>query len=96
MSSNGKFDVKAYVRAIIGPMLDFPEDCRVEVSKSEGGSVTTIEIFPFGSDYGKVVGKKGRNFDALDVILKAVEWNNKDQRTRYVLRVDTVQASSRD
>ena len=86
------FDIENYVHLVVGPMLDYPDGSRIKVSRSEGGSVTTIELSVHGSDYGKVIGKTGRTYDALVTILRAVEWNNKRQRTRYVLRVDSTEA----
>ncbi len=83
---NSSFDVKKYVRSLIGPLLDYPDDCQIEVSRSHSGGVTTIELLPVKPDYGKLIGRGGKTYEALETILKAVEWNDK---SRYVLRVDT-------
>ncbi len=83
--SKNDFDVKSWFKSLIEPLVDHPDECRVEVSRSHGGSITTIEVFAKKSDYGKIIGRRGKTFDTLEAILKAVEWRD---NSRYLLRVD--------
>ncbi len=93
---NGRFDVETYIRTLVEPLLDFPHQCEINVTLSQGGSLTTIEIFPCQKDYGKVIGRKGRTFEAIVHLLKTVEWNNRGKETRYFLRVNSPEERQRD
>jgi len=67
------------VRAIV----DRPEEVNVSINENE---ITKIYELTVGEgDLGKVIGKKGRNINALRIILSAV--NAKEGDKRAILEV---------
>lgn len=84
------FDVVDYVRTIVSPMVEHPSELVIEGTQSDSGNITTVEIFVGGSDYGKVVGKEGRTFKAIQTILGVVEWNNRKNKVHYILRLSDI------
>jgi predicted RNA-binding protein YlqC (UPF0109 family) len=57
------------IRYIIQEMVDNPE--QVNVSIIEGTQSLVIEVSLAKADMGKLIGKRGRNIDAIRTILRA-------------------------
>ena len=57
---------------------------KVSISAIAGGHTTVLELRVAKSDLGKVIGKKGRNVQAIRTILSAV---SAKLRTRVVLEL---------
>ena len=70
------------IRFIVQQLVDQPEDVRV--NKVESSNVTVLELSVAKSDVGKVIGRQGRNAQALRTILNAV--STKDKK-RAVLEI---------
>ena len=62
--------VKDLVLKIVRSLVDSPE--QVSVSEIGGGDTVVYELTVSKSDVGKVIGKQGRNIDAIRTILGAV------------------------
>ena len=62
-------DIKEFVENIIQQLVDKPEE--VLVKEQEGEHAVIIEVYIAKSDYGKVIGKKGKNADAIRTIVRA-------------------------
>ncbi len=59
--------MKALMEALVEALVDYPDEIRInEVS---GGQTTILELSVAKSDLGKVIGKQGRNAEALRTIL---------------------------
>lgn len=67
--------MKALIQVIAQALVDAPE--RVSVREVQGGHTTVFELRVAESDLGKIIGKKGRNVEALRVILGAVSAKEK-------------------
>lgn len=63
-------------------LVDNPE--KVMVQELKGKSTSVIELSVAKGDVGKIIGKKGRNADALRTILGAVGMK---ERKTYVLEI---------
>ncbi len=63
-------------------LVDQPE--QVTVTEIEGGHTVVFEISVAKSDMGKVIGKQGRNAQAIRTILSAAAGKAKK---RYVLEI---------
>jgi len=63
-------------------LVDNPE--KVVVEELKGRSTSVIELRVAKEDMGKIIGKKGRNADALRTILGAVAMK---ERKTYVLEI---------
>ena len=63
-------DIKELVQYIVQAIVDIPDE--VSVSAIEGGTITVLELRVAKSDLGKVIGKKGRNIQAIRTILNSV------------------------
>ena len=63
-------------------LVDQPD--QVSVSEIEGESTTVLELKVAKSDMGKVIGKQGRNAQALRTILSAAAGKT---RRRYILEI---------
>jgi predicted RNA-binding protein YlqC (UPF0109 family) len=62
--------MKELVKTIVCAMVDNPHN--VSTSVTEGAQTSVIELSVAKNDLGKVIGKKGRNADAIRTILSAV------------------------
>lgn len=62
--------MKELIQYIVRAIVDNPEE--VSVSEIEGGQTTVLELKVAKSDLGKVIGKQGRNAQAIRTILSAV------------------------
>jgi predicted RNA-binding protein YlqC (UPF0109 family) len=62
--------MKELIQHIVRAIVDNPDD--VSVSVIEGGQTTVLELKVAKSDLGKVIGKQGRNAQAIRTILGAV------------------------
>ena len=68
---------------MVGAIVDRPEE--VNVSINENDTTKIYELTVGEGDLGKVIGKKGRNINALRIILSAV--NAKEGDKRAILEV---------
>jgi hypothetical protein len=62
--------VKGLVELIAKSLVDNPD--RVQVSQLDGEQSSIIELKVAPEDMGKIIGKQGRNVQAIRVILGAV------------------------
>ena len=62
--------MKELVEKIAKALVDNPE--QVQVRAIEGEQVTVFELRVHASDFGKVIGRKGRIAQAIRTILSAV------------------------
>jgi predicted RNA-binding protein YlqC (UPF0109 family) len=62
--------IKKLVQYIAQAMVDNPGE--VSVSEIEGNQTTVLELKVAKNDLGKVIGKQGRNAQAIRTILSAV------------------------
>ena len=62
--------IKELVHYIAQALVDNPEE--VSVNEIEGRQTTVFELHVAKSDLGKVIGKQGRNAQAIRTILMAV------------------------
>jgi len=61
--------MKDLIKRIVQVLVDNPE--QIEISEVEGGHITVLELRVAKEDIGKVIGKKGRNVQAIRTILSA-------------------------
>jgi len=61
--------MKDLIKRIVQVLVDHPE--QIEVSEVEGDHITVLELRVAKEDIGKVIGKKGRNVQAIRTILSA-------------------------
>jgi predicted RNA-binding protein YlqC (UPF0109 family) len=62
--------VRELVTAMLGALVDRPE--QLVVSEIEGERCATYEVQATPDELGKLIGKRGRNADALRTVLRAV------------------------
>ena len=74
--------MKDLVSDIVKALVDQPE--QVTVTEIEGGHTVVLELSVAKSDMGKVIGKQGRNAQAIRTILSAASGK---VRKRYVLEI---------
>ena len=61
--------MKDLIKRIVEVLVDNPE--QIEISEVEGDHITVLELRVAKEDIGKVIGKKGRNVQAIRTILSA-------------------------
>ena len=61
--------MKDLIKRIVQALVDYPEE--VEVVEVDGSTITVMELRVAREDLGKVIGKQGRNVDAIKTILTA-------------------------
>ena len=66
--------MKEFLTKIVQEMVEFPD--QIEISPINTGSFTIFELKVAKSDLGKIIGKKGRNVNALRNILSTVSARN--------------------
>jgi predicted RNA-binding protein YlqC (UPF0109 family) len=74
--------MKDLIREIVQALVDQPEN--VSVSEIVGENTNVLEVKVAKSDMGKVIGKQGRNAQALRTILSAASGRS---RKKYVLEI---------
>ena len=74
--------MKDLFTSIVQALVDQPE--RVVVTEIEGDHTNVLELSVAKSDLGKVIGKQGRNAQALRTILSAASGKT---RKRYILEI---------
>jgi predicted RNA-binding protein YlqC (UPF0109 family) len=62
--------LKQFLENIIAHIVDNPD--QIKISEVAGDSVCIYELRVGQGDYGKVIGKHGRNADAIRILLSAV------------------------
>ena len=62
-------ELKDLLERIILAIIDSPE--QVKISEIEGSQSTVLELKVAKADIGKVIGKKGRNIQAIRDVLTA-------------------------
>ena len=61
--------MKQLIEAIVKPLVDFPQDVRIETSDNVDRIVYKLFVHP--EDRGKVIGKQGRVAKAIRTIVKS-------------------------
>ena len=74
--------MKDLIAEIVRALVDEPE--KVSVNEIEGVQTTVLEVTVAKSDMGKVIGKRGRNAQAIRTILSAAAGK---RRRHYVLEI---------
>ena len=74
--------MKDLIGYIAKALVDQPEE--VSITEIEGNSTTVLELRVAKSDMGKIIGKQGRNAQALRTILGAASGKT---RKRFVLEI---------
>ena len=62
--------MKELIKRIAESLVDYPD--QVSVKEIQGDRLVVYELNVAKSDIGKIIGKKGRNVDAIRTILRAV------------------------
>ena len=74
--------MKDLISDIVKALVDQPD--QVSVNEVEGGHTVILELSVAKSDMGKVIGKQGRNAQAIRTILSAASGK---VRKRYLLEI---------
>lgn len=59
--------MKQLIETIVKPLVDYPEDVRIEMDENESRIVYKLFVHP--EDRGKVIGKQGRVAKAIRTIV---------------------------
>ncbi len=81
-TERGNDTMKDLISDIVKALVDQPD--QVTVTEIEGAQTVVLELSVAKNDMGKVIGKKGRNADAIRTILSAAAGKAKK---RYVLEI---------
>jgi predicted RNA-binding protein YlqC (UPF0109 family) len=76
--------MKEFIEYIVKQMVDKPEQVKVEETNSDQNTFE-IKIEVDKNDIGKVVGKQGKNVNALRTLLTAVAAKEKHRATLQVV-----------
>jgi predicted RNA-binding protein YlqC (UPF0109 family) len=75
--------MKELVEYLVKALVDKPEE--VNITQTEGESVTVIEIRVAPDDAGKVIGKDGRIANAIRTVVKAAGAKNRKRVTVEIM-----------
>ena len=78
--------MKEFIETIVKQLVDKPDD--VNVSPVEHDDTIIYELTVGDGDYGKVIGKRGRNVSAIRTILFAINAKEGGKRARLELMDD--------
>ena len=67
------------IEAIVKPLVDYPEDVRIETDETSNRVVYKLFVHP--EDRGKVIGKQGRVAKAIRTIVYSAAGGNKKKKT---------------
>jgi hypothetical protein len=80
--TNRVIGMKNLIKEIVQALVDQPE--LVSISEIEGENTNVLELKVAKSDMGKVIGKQGRNAQAIRTIMSAAAGKS---RKRYILEI---------
>jgi len=80
--------MKELVEYIVKALVDNPNE--VNISQTDGESVTIIEIRVAQDDIGKVIGKEGRIANAIRTVAKAAGAKNQKRVTIEIMTQEGV------
>ncbi len=75
-----KDGMQEFIETVVKQLVDKPDE--VNVSAVEGEQQILFELTVGDGDFGKVIGKKGRNISALRTLLFAINAKNGGKRAR--------------
>ena len=75
-----------FIETIVKQLVDKPND--INVNPVESDDTITYELTVGDGDYGKVIGKRGRNVSAIRTILFAINAKEGGKRARLELMDD--------
>ena len=78
--------MKEFIETIVKQLVDKPND--VNVNPVESDDTITYELTVGDGDYGKVIGKRGRNVSEIRTILFAINAKEGGKRARLELMDD--------
>ena len=81
-TDRGGMAMKDLISDIVKALVDQPD--QVSISEVEGAHTNVLELKVAKSDMGKVIGKQGRNAQALRTVLSAAAGKT---RKRYILEI---------
>lgn len=67
------------IEAIVKPLVDYPEDVRIETDETSNRVVYKLFVHP--EDRGKVIGKQGRVAKAVRTIVYSAAGSHQKKRT---------------
>ena len=71
--------MKQLIETIVKPLVDYPEDVRIETDENESRIVYKLFVHP--EDRGKVIGKQGRIAKAIRTIVYSSASGNHKKKT---------------
>ncbi|MBG9985853.1 KH domain-containing protein [Facklamia sp. DSM 111018] len=77
--------IQSLVRTIVEPLIDHPEEFKIEVHDSEEFMEYHLILHP--DDIGRIIGKKGRVIRAIRTIVYSVRMRDQ-KRSRIVIADD--------
>ena len=78
--------MKEFIESVVKQLVDKPDEVNVEAVESE--QTVIYELTVGDGDYGKVIGKRGRNISAIRTILFAINAKEGGKRARLEV-IDT-------
>jgi predicted RNA-binding protein YlqC (UPF0109 family) len=75
--------LKDLIKRIVQALVDHPE--QVEISEVKGQHVLILELKVAKEDIGKVIGKKGRNVQAIRTILSNASGKENKRTTLEII-----------
>lgn len=76
---SGGAPMKELIKYVVQVLVDNPE--QLELNEIRGGNTTIFELRVAKKDLGKVIGKRGRNINAIRTILTAASATARKSRT---------------
>ena len=78
--------MQEFIESVVKLLVDKPDEVNVEAVESEQSII--FELTVGDGDYGKVIGKRGRNISAIRTILFAINAKEGGKRARLEV-IDT-------
>ena len=78
--------MQEFIESVVKQLVDKPDEVNVEAVESE--QTVIYELTVGDGDYGKVIGKRGRNISAIRTILLAINAKEGGKRARLEV-IDT-------
>ena len=86
MDSTGAVNTLSEVcYTVVSELVDYPEGVLITQTLGTGSTTAVITIRADKSDYGKVIGRNGRNVEALRTLLEAIATKHK---VRLLIEID--------
>jgi len=78
-----KITSQEYLQNLVGGLISFPEELKIERSVDEMGVLLTVKVSK--PDMGKIIGKSGETAKAIRLLMNSFGWGSSEKVSVKIL-----------